>query len=132
VFDYMAGKLDWMAFGLPLEREENIPLVAERLLLGWPVCRLDDTTGDAKQRAQAMGASSCPVLNEQGVVLGVVRKDDLEGLRPMSVEEVMDPAPTTIRPSYSVQDATELLESNRQEVALVTSSDGKLMGVFRR
>jgi CBS domain-containing protein len=127
----MAGKLDWMAFGLPLEREEKTPFVVERLFLGWPVCRLTDMTADTKQRVRASGAAFCPILNEAGVVLGVVQKSDLEIERLVSVDEIMDPAPTTLRPNYSVDDATELLERNKQEAALVTSSDGKLLGVFK-
>jgi CBS domain-containing protein len=132
VFDYMAGKMDWMAFGLPVEGEGKITLVAERLVREWPVCQLAETTSDAKQRAQATGASFCPVLNDGGIVLGVVEKEDWEVPESMPVEDIMDSGPTTLRPSYSVDDATQLLKSYKQEAILVTSSDGKLMGVFKR
>lgn len=132
VFDYVAGKVDWLAFGLPVERGEDTPLVGERLVTDWPVCRLTDTTKDAKQRAQAAGASFCPVVNPEGIVLGALAEEEWQQPESMPVEEAMDPAPTTLRPSVSVAEATEFLERLGQDAVLVTSSDGKLMGVFRR
>lgn len=50
----------------------------------------------------------------------------------MAVETMMDPGPTTLRPSYLIDDAVELLAKQNQDGILVTSSDGKLMGIFRR
>jgi predicted transcriptional regulator len=132
VFDFVAGKLDWMAFGLPVETEPEVILVAKRLTRNWPVCRLADRVMDAKQRAEAGGVSFCPVLNEEGIVLGVVQEEHWKAPPSTSVEEIMDPAPATLRPSYSVQDANEVLKNYyKQEAALVTSSDGKMMGVFK-
>jgi len=132
VFDYMAGKLDWIAFGLPVEGEESGRVVAERLLREWPFCQLAETTSTVKQRAQAAGARFCPVLNDEGVVLGVVEEGDWEAPERTPVEDVMDPAPTTLRPGYSIADAIERLDRYKKDAILVTSSDGKFLGVFRR
>jgi len=48
------------------------------------------------------------------------------------VKNVMDPAPTTVRPSVSIDNAIKQLAKNKAEELLVTSSDGKLLGMFRR
>ena len=121
-----------MAFGLPVEKRDDVQLVGERLLTDRPICGLADTTQDAKQRAQAAGVSFCPVLNESGIVLGVVGEEEWQGPDSMPVEGIMDTAPTTFRPSVSVLEAIEFLDKYRQDAVLVTSSNGKLMGVFRR
>jgi CBS domain-containing protein len=132
VFDYMAGKIDWMAYGLPVEGASDIALIKDRLVREWPVCRLTDTTSAAKQRAQAHSAGFCLVVNDEGIVLGVVGREDWEIPESMPVEEIMDPGPTTLRPSLSVDNAMEFLEKHNLDAIPVTSSDGKLMGVFRR
>jgi CBS domain-containing protein len=132
VFDYMAGKIDWMTYGLPVEGASDIALIRDRLVREWPVCRITETTSGAKQRAQAHGAGFCLVLNDEGIVLGVVGRGGWEMPESMAVEEIMDPAPTTLRPSVSVDNATEFLEKHNLDAIVVTSSDGKFMGVFRR
>jgi hypothetical protein len=43
----------------------------------------------------------------------------------------MEPGPVTLRPNVSVQNATQYLERIKRKAILVTSSDGKLMGVFK-
>jgi CBS domain-containing protein len=128
----MAGKMDWMGYGLPVEGASDMALIKDRLVREWPVCRLTDTTSDAKQRAHAHSAGFCLVLNDDGIVLGVVGGEDWEMPESMPVEEIMDPGPTTLRPSVSVDNATEFLEKHNLDAIPVTSSDGKLMGVFRR
>lgn len=50
--------------------------------------------------------------------------------QPVTAEEVMNRAPTTLRPSHAIDDALELLRKSARRATLVTSSDGKLMGVF--
>jgi Mg/Co/Ni transporter MgtE len=116
-------------FWLPVESEEEIHAVGEQLIRDWPVCRLMDNTADAKQRAQAGNASFCVVVNDDNVVLGTAHANDLETAR--SVEEIIDFAPVTLRPSYTVEEASKLLSKNKQDAVSVTSSDGKLLGVFR-
>ena len=121
-----------MANGLPVEGEAETALVKNRLARDWPVCRLTDTASDAKQRAQAIGASFCPVVNDEGIVLGVVGKEASERSESVPVETIMDPQPRTLRPSMSVDDATDFLEKQNLDAVLITTSDGKLMGIFKR
>jgi len=127
------GKVDWLAYGLPVEGEQaEFPMVIDRMGRDVPTCQLDDSLAEAKRRAEKLGFNLCPVVNKQGIVLGLIReemwKDDLD----VSAESVMQLGPITFRPSYSVDDATEFLSKHDWGSALVTSSDGKLMGIFRR
>ena len=133
VFDYEAGKIDWLAYGLPVEEEiENAPLVINQMERQVPKCRLRHSAGEAKQRAEQLGLNLCPVVNEQDIVLGLLRKDAWNDDPTSTAERLMESAPTTLRPYYPAEDATELLDQKGADAILVTSSDGKLMGVFKR
>lgn len=127
----MAGKIDWISFALPVERKAGLTLIAERLTSDWPLCRLGDSSGDAAQRAAEAGAPFCVVVNDAGVVLGLVDAGGKSG-GTEPVEETLQPGPTTLRPSYSVEDAAQVLESKKMDAIIVTSSDGKFLGVFER
>lgn len=133
VFDYMPGKMDWLAYGLPVEKRPNgSPMLVERIDRSVPTCGLSDSVGEAKQRAEKLGFQICPVVNDQGIVLGLLREDAWKNDPAIAAEKVMESGPTTLRPSYLVDDAAELLVKRNQDAILVTSSDGKLMGVFKR
>lgn len=130
VFDDAPGKVDWQAYGLPVESDDEIPLVKDRLERLIPVCRLADSASVAKRAMQEIGANLCPIVNDAGIVLGLVGKDVWHAPDATPVEEIMEPAPTTIRPSVSIEEAAKMLDSYEIDSVLVTRSDGKLLGVF--
>ena len=133
VFDYEAGKMDWLAYGLPVEGEiADAPLVINQMERQVPKCRLRDSAGEAKRHAEQFGFNLCPVVNEQGIVLGLLRKDAWEDNPTAPAEKLMESAPTTLRPYYPAKDARELLDRKGRDAVLVTSSDGRLMGIFKR
>jgi 3-mercaptopyruvate sulfurtransferase SseA len=71
VYDYAAGKEDWLAWGLPREgRTAQVPTVGEVARRDVPTCGLADRVADAKARAQAAGYDACVVVNARRVVLG--------------------------------------------------------------
>ena len=107
-------------------------MVIDRMETEVPSCQLNDSLGEAKRRAEKVGFDLCPVVNEKGIVLGLVREEMWKEGQAMGVEKVMELGPTTFRPSYSVDEVTEFLGKQGWDAALVTSSDGKLMGIFRR
>lgn len=97
-----------------------------------PLCRLRETVGQALERCARAGAPICPVLNEEEIVLGLLT-EEARGLAPSTpVEEAMDPAPLTIRPSAGAEEALRHMERAGLEAILVTSSDGRLLGLFAR
>ena len=93
-------------------------------------CRLDEPAGQAGARAEERGYSVCPVVNEKGIVLGVIGKRDWDTDPTASAEQLMDSAPTTLRPSDPLEKAQQTLEKSDRGAVLVTDSDGKLLGAF--
>jgi predicted transcriptional regulator len=128
----MPGKMDWLAYGLPMEKKpRGVTMLVEHLQKEFPIARLNDPAGDVQLRLEQAGSRMCPVLSEDGVLLGVFAplNGSIEPSTP--VKNVMDPAPTTVRPSVSIDNAIKQLAKNKAEELLVTSSDGKLLGMFR-
>jgi hypothetical protein len=90
VFDYEAGKIDWLAYGLPVEGEiAGAPLVINQMERQVPKCRLRDSAGEAKQYAEQLGLNLCPVVNEQDIVLGLLREDAWEDDPSSPAEKLM-------------------------------------------
>jgi len=102
----------------------------DHMQLELPTCRLDEQVGQAGARAQERGYSVCPVVNQNGIVLGVIGKGDWDTDPTASAEQLMDPAPTTLRPSDSLERAKQKLDESERGAVLVTDSDGKLLGAF--
>ncbi|HWO43210.1 MAG TPA: CBS domain-containing protein [Candidatus Eisenbacteria bacterium] len=130
VFDYVAGKQDWLAFGLPVEgalaAERTIGQVADRSV---PTCSLTDSIAEVRQR---MGDSStCVVVNKENVVLGWIRHKPRESDSDTTVEELMEPGPSTFRPNVPVNELADYMRKQDVTETLVTTSDGKLVGLFR-
>lgn len=121
-----------MAYGLPVERPEDGPrLVGDEMRREFPMCLLTDSVGMARQAAYEMGVDLCPILNEEGVVLGLCTRAALHAHPSIRVELVMEPGPITVRPSLRVEKALKLLERDSSPVLLVTSPEGKLLGFFK-
>ena len=86
-----------------------------------------------KARLQSTGSDLCVVLNDQNVVLGVVRPKALEAAADGTVESVMNPGPATYRPDVSVRDLLEVMRArDLHGSSLVTTSRGILMGTVSR
>ncbi len=94
VYDYVAGKQDWFAFGLPMEGEEaGQPRAGERADRDVPTCSPSERVGAVRERVQAAGGDTCVVVNEQRIVLGLLRPRALEAAAETCVEEVMELGP---------------------------------------
>ena len=132
--DYVAGKQDWLAYGLPIEGELAEAVTAGKLAnRDAPVCRLNDKLSDLEQRLRLSGWSECVVVNEPGIVLGLLRKSMWEGAaNGMTAEQAMESAPMTFRPHVRCDEIIPYMEKNKMESALVTTADGKLLGLVRR
>jgi len=99
---------------------------------GIPTCRLTERLGDVREWVQAAGADGCVVLNDAGVVLGDLRGDALDADPEMTVEEAVDPGPTTIRPHAPLAEIAEYLHKRDLDSILVTTADGQLVGMLHR
>jgi predicted transcriptional regulator len=133
VHDYAPGKMDWLAYGLPVEKKTHgIALVAERLQREFPIARLGDSRADWRWRTEQSGFTVIPVLTENGVLIGLLEHLHTLADADLPVENVMNPAPVTLRPSASVENAIKQLDRLDADELPVTSSDGKLLGIFKR
>ena len=122
MYDYVDGKVDWMAYGLPVEGEDG-PFAGE-FAAEVPTVRADEPTSAVRERLGGDGRAV--VTTAEGVVLGLVDRPELEGMPDDDpVATVMKLSPSTVRPS--VQYAT-LVEKGEEHV-LVTTSDGRLVGM---
>ena len=79
VYDYVAGKADWAAMGLPLKgRLADISRAGDVARRGMPTCRLTERLGAVRERVQSTGWDVCLVVDDAGVVLGRLRKAAFE------------------------------------------------------
>ena len=87
---------------------------------------------EVRARVEQSGHSLCVVVNKAGAVEGLVAEQLGEGDGALTVEQVMDPAPLTVRPHTLAEAATERMRKQQRGTVLVTTPDGKLLGILRQ
>jgi len=123
VHDYVGGKNDWLSFGLP---RDGWAVLAADAVGDVPTCAYRDEAVDVLGR---MGDEDvCVAVDGPRIVLGVVERAALERRPKARIEEQMTWAPTTVRPSEPLDELVHNMSDAGVEDALVTSSDGRLMG----
>ncbi len=133
VHEYRAGKLDWLAAGLPSEGENSQrPRASTAARKEVPICRPDERLGDVHERAGAAGWDAAVVVDENHVVLGLLRAKELEKDAGLRVAEAMRPGPSTFRPYVPIKEMADYMTEHDLESAPVTTSDGKLVGLLLR
>ena len=133
VYDYVAGKADWFASGLPIEGKlATVPRIGEVARRDVPVCHLSDKIGDVRERTQEQDWDACVVVNDEQIVLGLLRRKELDADPQATAEQMMRPGPTTFRPNEQVQEMAEHMRERGARTVLVTTSEGKLVGLLRR
>jgi hypothetical protein len=132
VYDYAPGKVDWMAHGLPIEgTQAGQPTALALIRDDLATCALDEPPGDVALRIDATPYGFALALSPGRVVLGRVRRSCL-GDAVESVESVLEPGPSTIRPHTTIEKLTDRLGPSEIQTLIVTDPDGKLLGVVRR
>ncbi len=133
VHDYVAGKLDWMAAGLPTEgTSAQRPRAAGLARKDAPTCRLDERLGDVRERAAAAGWYAAIVVNQEGIVLGLLREKELQGDPDQAVERAMRPGPSTFRPFVPIEEMAMFMEEHGLDSSPITTSGGRLVGLLFR
>jgi predicted transcriptional regulator len=131
VFDYVDGKVDWMAAGLPTEgTNAQHPRAGDMARKDVPTCGLTETLGDVKARVEAKGWSAVVVVNDERVVLGLLRARELAMDAAQPIEKVMRPGPSTFRPYVSLHEMLHFMVDHKLENVPVTTSDGRLVGLL--
>jgi CBS domain-containing protein len=133
VYDYPAGKSDWMAAGLPTEGEAaSRPTAATIARRDVPTCRLEESLRNVRQRARAVGWDACVVVNEERIVMGLLRAEELGREEDLTAESAMRPGPSTFRPHVAIADMTEFMATHDLPNVPVTTSAGELIGLLVR
>lgn len=128
VYDYAAGKVDWMAAGLPTVRADS----SERRALDAadrdpPTCRPDDPVADVA----GLNERSVVVVDERGIVLGRVSAGRVDAADSRAIEEVMEPGPATVRAHEPLAPLLERMARRGVSEVIVTTPQGELLGVVQ-
>lgn len=131
VYDYEGGKLDWLAFGLPVEGEgAETPNAGDVARRDVPTCGLRDRLGTVQERVRAAGWDTCIVVADDQTVLGRLRAKALSGDPEATVEDVMQSGPSTFRPSIPLEELLDYLKKGNHPDAVISTSAGTLIGLF--
>ena len=133
VYEYEDGKRDWGSFGLPREgRLAEQPSGGDVARADVPTCLISDDLSEVRRRVRESEWETCIVVNDGGVVLGRLGRKAIGSDDDQSVEEAMTEGPSTVRPSIRLDALLKRMQSNKLNSWLVTTPDGKLVGlVFR-
>jgi len=133
VYDFVPGKLAWLAMGWPREgTAAAVPNAGEIARRGTPTCALDDRVADVRATVLEAGRNVCIVVSPEGVVQGRLRGRALEETPEATAEQAMEIGPTTIRPSERLEPLVQRM--HRRGVATIVVSDlkGRLVGILYR
>ena len=130
MYDYAAGKVDWMAAGRPTEGTLAAqPRAGQRARRDVPRSRLEERAGEASARALAAGWQMSVVVNDHDIVLGVLEGLRLDAGAETTVAEAMRPGPSTHRAHEPAAEVAAKLAKGGRHRAIVTTPEGELIGV---
>lgn len=131
VYDYVAGKLDWMAAGRLTEGTNAArPRAGDVSRKDVPTARLEERLGDVRERVLALGWHAVVVTNDERVVLGLLRAKELDKDPDLPIEQAMRPGPSTFRPYVAIKEMAEFMTGHQLDSSPVTTSDGRLVGLL--
>jgi CBS-domain-containing membrane protein len=129
VYDYAAGKADWLAAGLPTVTGGERPRrAADAMETSVATCRPDQVVADIVATSAVGGVWI--VINEQRVVLGRLRADGVDPADDRTAAEVMEPGPATVRADAPAAETIERMRSRGAASVIVSSPEGVLLGLL--
>lgn len=132
MYDYAPGKQDWLGMGLPTEgwRAER-PRAGDVCRHDVPTCALSDLMGDVRAKVRAAGWDAVVVVNDERVVLGLLRSKELGGgADDAPASSVMRPGPSTYRAFVDIQEMSAVMIDHDMANCPITTSDGRLVGLL--
>lgn len=121
-----------MVAGLPTEGTHGgTPRAGDVARRDVPTCRLDEAIGDVRERVSAADWDACVVVNQERVVFGLLRADELAKGSDEAVEKVMRPGPSTFRPNVPILELAHYMLEHDLQSSPITTSDGRLVGLVR-
>jgi Mg/Co/Ni transporter MgtE len=88
--------------------------------------------GEVRKRLGNGNVEPLIVVDADRVVLGLVTSELLNADPQRLIEDLMDPAPVTFRPNLRVGEMPTYFKKEGVQHALVTTSDGILVGLVHR
>jgi CBS-domain-containing membrane protein len=134
VYDYAPGKSDWLARGLPTDGAKgNVRRVGELARDDVVTCRLEDRVAEVRPRVDTSPYGFALVTTARGTLLGRLRQSAMSAADEEAMaESLMQPGPSTVRPDVEASSLAERLDRRALDSAVVTTPDGRLVGVARR
>ncbi|HEX2192264.1 MAG TPA: CBS domain-containing protein [Acidimicrobiales bacterium] len=96
-----------------------------------PTCRVDEDLQAVRDRVGAAGWDACVVVNDERVVFGLLRADQLGKGGDGTVGAVMRPAPSTFRPHLPIGEMAHYMLEHELASSPITTSDGRLVGLLQ-
>jgi CBS domain-containing protein len=133
VYDYVLGKADWLAHNLLVEgTHADIPTAGRAARDDVVTCALTERVAEVRERIDRSPYGFALVTSSDGIVLGRVRRSVLNGNPDAAAEDVMEPGPSTVRPDLDAPTLADRLAERNLQTAIVTTPEGRLIGVVRR
>jgi CBS domain-containing protein len=129
VYDYAAGKADWLAADLKFEGTAQLAGMFTRRQVA--TASGDTPAAEALRRRDARGFGPVVVVNDAGVVLGAAHRGDLEAA-PADAPSgaLMRFGVSTVRPSEEAAGLAHRMGHAGVTRVVVTRPDGTLVGLF--
>lgn len=129
MYDYAAGKTDWLAADLPFEGTARLAGMFTRR--GVAAAGERALAAEALRLLRAQGFGPVLVLNQAEVVMGAAYRDALERAPgEAEVGTVMRLGVSTVRPSEDAAALVHRMGHAGVTRVVVTRSDGTLIGLF--
>ena len=130
VYDYMPGKVDWLARNLPIAGTAADAAIIGRYLRDEVVTTApDEPIADVRARVAASPHSFALVTTGDGILLGRLRGSHLDHADATAVvADVMEAGPSTLRPHEPADAVRARLVDKGLSYAIVTDPDGRLLG----
>ncbi len=133
VYDYEPGKVDWLAHGLKVEGDRPDAPTAGRVMRDDVVrCAPTDRAAAVLESIEHSPYPFALLTTAGGTVLGRVRASMLDPNSDEPVWDIAEPGPKTFRPHTSAEHAATQLAKKDLRWAIVTTPEGRLLGVASR
>jgi CBS domain-containing protein len=134
VYDYVPGKADWRAHGLPVEGEHaDTPTAGSLARNDVVTCHLNDVVGEVRERVKGSPYGFALVTTNGGVLLGRLRGSAMRAApADATAEAVMEAGPSTVRADTPARELAERLAKRNLNTVIVSTPEGRLIGVVHR
>ena len=133
VYDYELGITDWKAAGLQIDGGGPIIQMAiDALRPDVPTCAPEEPVGMVRTRVEDAGWEDCVVVDCGDQVVGRLRSRSWDADPQLTVADVMESGPTTVRPNEPLDGLVKRMDKRPTPLVVVATPQGVLLGVVLR